>query len=74
MIRGCERREAPFGANTCEHVIPARRDPPVNYLKFFRWLTGNGVEADYLCPDCVVRRESGESITLVETCSVCSKS
>jgi hypothetical protein len=71
MLRGCDHHEGPFGAGACAHLVPARRDPTVKYLKYYRWLTGDGVTTHLLCPECLAHREAGDDVAIVGICDGC---
>lgn len=70
-MQGCDHPEAPFGAATCQHLVPARREPSVEWLQYFRWLTGDGLETQFVCPACLARREAGSEIVIVSICGAC---
>ena len=71
MLRGCDHQEAPFGAPVCTHLVPARRDPTVQYLKYYRWLTGDSLAVQFLCPECLTGRDAGGDVTVVGICNAC---
>jgi len=71
MLKACDHQEAPFGAGVCPHLVPARRDPAAKYLKYYRWLTGDGLATEFLCPACLTQREAGGDIATAGVCDAC---
>jgi hypothetical protein len=57
-------------AIACSH-LPGPHDSGVKYA---RWLTGNALEVELVCADCLALRESGHAIVVATICEGCRQS
>ena len=63
----CTHDTSTAGTATCAHLAG-----PIEWgVKYYKWLTGRGLEAERLCVDCTRQRESGESLDIVSICQQC---
>lgn len=67
MILGCGHPDAAYGATTCVHLV----ERGARWVKYYRWLTGVGLESELLCPLCVAEREAGREVVTSGICTEC---
>ncbi len=57
-------------ATACSHLT----GPHDSGVKYARWLTGNALEVELVCAECLALRESGDAIIVTTICEACSES
>src|ERR1700730_14267250 len=67
VILACGHPDATYGATTCLHLV----ERGAQWVKYYRWLTGVGLEAELLCPSCVAEREAGREVVTSGICTEC---